>query len=195
MKKITVLPKNCTRFSVFILFFSLCFLSCQTTQYHQPIKLTQDEIKSMVVHDANGMTTKIAPGKVRDCVTMKAAGAKNCAYILCREDQAQSTGLSCEYFIPMTAANDVLAPDQSTLAAKKSSQWQTQIDDMIKEFESGKKQPLENFCGKDTVVCYFKSKPYPLNKHPSSALLSTLVHKESMTTKEGDSFEISVFND
>ena len=204
MGNITVLIKNCTLFctaclpsqlTFFIFAFSFFCWGCQTTQYHQPILLTQEEIKTMIIHDANGMSMKMAPGKIKDCVTMNAAGAKDCAYILCKEDKPQITGLSCEYYIPVTALPDTMSRERSVLAVNKNSELQTQIKSFVKNYENGKTQDLEVFCGRDTVVCYFKAKPFPSNKKPSMATLATLVHKESVLIKNTDSLEISVFKD
>ena len=141
------------------------------------------------------MSMKIGPGKIKDCVTMSAAGAKDCAYILCKEDKLQVTGLNCEYYVPVSAPPDAISSDRSALAVNKNIQVQSQIKDFINDYDNGKPDHLETFCGRDTVVCYFKSKPFPANKKPSAALLITLSHKESVNTKNGESFEISVFKD
>lgn len=195
MGNITALFGKCTQFTFLVLIFSYLFSGCQTTQYRQPILLTQDEIKTMAIHDASGMSMKMGPGKIKDCVTMNAAGAKDCAYILCKEDKVQTTGLSCEYYIPVSALPDAMTSDRSVLTVNKNRQLQSQIKDLLKDYDNGKPANLENFCGQDTVVCYFKSKPFPGNKKPSAATLSTLLHKESATIKDSDSFEISIFKD
>ena len=162
-------------------------------KYHSPIPLGQDEIKTMTTINESGQTQGPAAGRIKDCATMKTLGEEQCAYVICKEDRSQPTGLACDYYVPQTAKTEILLSGAGKISTKDLG-LQNQIKNFVTEYESGKKLNLEKFCNQDMVVCYFKAKPFPFNKPPSPAKMSTLIHKES-TSMNGESLEVSVFKD
>lgn len=162
-------------------------------QYHPPIAISQDEIKTMTTIDESGRTEKASSGRIKDCATMKTFGENKCAYIICKDDRSQPTGLTCDYFIPKSEKTALLVTQSGKISTKDLG-LQNKIKNYVAEFESGKPANLENFCNQDTVVCYFKAKPFPMSKKPSTAKLSRLIHKES-SLMNSENLEVSVFND
>lgn len=200
MRNIASVFSNCTNFFsfgilkiIFLLSTAFCFSACQTVQYHDPIQISQDEIKTMTTLDEHGRSQPPAAGQIKDCATMKSLGEKTCAYIICKDDKTQATGLSCEYHVPKTDKTAMMVASSGKFSTKDQG-LENQIKSFVADFEAGKKTKLETFCNLDTVVCYFKAKPFPLSKSPSSAKLATLIHKES-STMNGESLEVSVFKD
>lgn len=145
----------------------------------------------MTTIDENGYTQPPSAGRIKDCATMKSLGEDECAFIICKDDQVQPTALTCDYFVPKTEKTDLLVSGAGKISTKDLG-LQNKIKTFVAEYESGKKLNLEKFCNQDTVVCYFKAKPFPANKPPSSAQLATLIHKES-TTMNSERLEVSVF--
>lgn len=169
-------------------------MGCQSVQYHDPIPMSQKEIEEMSFIDVHKRRSKPSAGQISDCYTTQALGEKNCAQIICKDDKTQPTGLTCDIYLPKSVKTDGLMKGFMGTSSTKDEGLQKQIHTFVTGYEAGQKTDLEKFCNRDTVVCYFKSKPFPFNKPPSSAKLSTLIHKES-TTMNSENLEISVFKD
>ncbi len=82
------------------LFLSFVLMSgCASTQYHEPMTLSDEEVESMVIHDRFTDNGSASPGRIRACSSIF-SNEQGCAIILCHKDESRKNNLRCDLYAP-----------------------------------------------------------------------------------------------
>ena len=168
-----------------ILLLGVCIIGCQTTKYHEPVNLTQQEIMNMnLVDRRTSVNTHMQAGKITYCRFGKSD--KNCALLICKVNKSQTSGFDCQMFEPVNE------DEAGTEPQYKNDFVQKMVEAKVADFNEGREKSLIDFCKKNNVVCYFDRKYYPADKEISPKAFVRTVYKNSYKIKENHVIEISV---
>ena len=146
-------------------FIILLLAGCSSVQYYNPIRLSNEDVSRFQIVDRAGQRRTIGPGKIRDCTVKIETG--DCAYVVCKEDQADDKKLTCDWYMPkgpISARVDALINKEKTLQGR----YRIMIDNIIDQlFEDYRQDPQKNepgiavFCQAYGVTCWKNSTMFP----------------------------------